>query len=160
MTEDLDDEVLADLALRDATELDTTRTRPAIYSWDKPKFVTLWRCRVPGCGEFVPTTQDAIDELAVFNRELVRRGEQPIDEHQVMYCDSCRLRLKASAPARRHGQVERMADAIRKLKASQDPLTERELVAQIRKWGHPDVDGLVTTLAAKNAASRNKKGRV
>lgn len=51
--------------------------------------IAWWPCRIPGCRERCGVTQTAIDTLALFNAELVRRSrraEQLIESDEVMLC--------------------------------------------------------------------------
>lgn len=98
----LDPEVLADLRAREASERDRTRTRPD--GWVAPAIVEHWPCR--GCGALVGMTRDAIDLHAVFNRELVRRREQPLTKRGL--CPDCKRKDDELAAAQRrpHEQTE------------------------------------------------------
>lgn len=157
MSGETDFEVVADLRFRAQSERDQTRTRGhELYSQTKPKFVEMWRCRVPGCLKFYPVTQDALDSLAVFGAQLERLGDARLDPHQVGYCDSCRAEYKRTGADRARKRVERMANAIREIKASSTPTVERTLIEQIRQWGHPDVDGLVKALAERHGKNRGR----
>jgi hypothetical protein len=155
-----DPEVLADLALREASIHDMTRSRgEGAYDWKPVRPVCLWRCRNAKCGGFAQVYQDNIDALAMFDRELVKRGEQPLDASKILYCDDCLAEYRRTAPDRRRAQIDRMAVAIRSLKESDDATRERDLIAQISTWGHPDVEGLVKAITDRRVAESGRSGR-
>lgn len=157
--DEMDPEVRADLELRDSSMRDRTRSRGAgIYDWKPPVAVETWPCRRPNCDGEYPVDSDAVEYLAMFNGQLATRGEIPIARSEIGYCQACRDEYKRSAPDRRRGQVDRMREAIQKLKASPDPDNEHDLIRQIRDWHHPDVDGLLKTLRDKLKANK-KSGR-
>lgn len=80
----LDPEVLADLRAREASTRDPRRTRPD--GWVPPAIVEHWPCR--GCGVLVGMTREAIDLHAIFNRQLVKRGDQPLTRRGL--CSDCK----------------------------------------------------------------------
>ncbi len=100
-----DPEVIADLKFRAYTERDRSRGG-ADYDWKQPETIGAWKCRVPACGVLVGVTQDAMERVAMFNRELHRRGEAPLDINAIVYCDRCRDEFKRTAADRRRGQVD------------------------------------------------------
>lgn len=153
-----DPEVLADLALRNSSQHDRTRTRgEGLYNWTPPVGVGVWACRRPGCKGYATVYQANLDAFEVFDRQLSSKGEQPLDVTKILFCETCYAEFKRTAPDRRRGQVERMAVAVRQLKESNDPERERELLDSLEKWGHPDVHGLVTALREKRGASSGKR---
>lgn len=150
MSEEFDPEVARDIQLREDSRRDFARTRGrGVYDWQPSPVVGKWKCRVPVCTNFVDVTEQAMETWALFNRELRRRGEAPIETSKVLYCPRCLAEYKRTAPDRRRGQVDRMGDGIRQLKASPDPSSEHELIKQLEQWGHPDVHGLLQILTAK-----------
>ena len=52
----------------------------------------------------------------------------------------------------------RLAEVVRKLKASNDPANESALIKQLRHYHHPDIKGLLECLVAKLPAPRAKRG--
>lgn len=51
--------------------------------------IAWWPCRIPGCRERCGVTQTAIETLALFNAEIVRRSrraEPTIESDEVMLC--------------------------------------------------------------------------
>jgi len=52
-----------------------------------------------------------------------------------------------------------MADKIRRLKELPSGDEEREIIEQLRKWNHPDIDGLLQWLREKREQSGSKKPR-
>lgn len=75
--------------IADVVSLDRARRLRGPASKLVDPVIAKWRCRTFACLVFVGVTQRAIETLALFNVELKRRREKPIEEHQVMYCDSC-----------------------------------------------------------------------
>lgn len=154
-----DPEVLADLALRKASEHDSSRTRTAKYDWSEPEFVGQWKCRRPECTMFVGITEDALNAFCTFNDELRRRGEATLEKDSIVWCPRCLAEYKRSAGDRRRGQVERMRVAIIELKGTPKSYRERELLDQLRLWGHPDVDGLTNWLRERSKNGNGKRKR-
>jgi hypothetical protein len=147
-----DPEVLADLAFREASVRDPNRTRSdSNYTWTPPTSVGVWACRNPHCRRLTKIYQANLDAFHTFNRMLAARDEPPLDGTKIAFCEDCTVENNRTAPARRRAQVDRMADAIRQLKASTDPEQERELITNLVKWGHPDVAGLVTAIRERRA---------
>jgi hypothetical protein len=152
-----DPEVIADLALRRASERDPTRTRgEGIYDWKPSIAVGVWACRNPRCSGLASVFQENVDAVAVFNAHLAQLGELPLDETKILWCESCLAEYKRTAPDRRRGQVDRMAVAIRALKESDDAERERDLIANLDAWGHPDVLGLVSSIRERRAAESGR----
>lgn len=156
MSKSPDPESLADLALRSETEHDTSRTRKE-PSWSRPKITDQWPCRT--CGEPVDVTAEAHDALNVFDRILAERGEQSLDTNAIMFCNACRDKHRASAADRRSRENAALKALIVKLKASRQPEQEHELIAQIRNWGHPDVEGLVQAIRDRLASKGPTKAK-
>lgn len=154
-----DPEVIADLQLRAATERDRSRSRPESYEWSPPKIVGKWKCRNPECAGFADVPEIAMERFFAFSAQLRSRGEGSLDPTKILYCEPCQAAYKASAPDRRRAQVERMAVEIRKLKESGDPTRERDLIAQLEEWGHPDVDGLVKAITDRRVADSGRAGK-
>lgn len=157
-----DPEVLADLRLRAASEYDTSRTRgnPAA-EWTAPDIVALWPCRMKGCTLKVPVTQDAFERKDVMDRQLARMGEEPLDIATIMACPQC-IEKARYGPYKAHRQwekLDRVAAAIRTIKASQDPKREHDAIAQLRKDHHPDVEGLLEAVCARLRGSNSKRDR-
>ncbi len=154
-----DPEVVADLKLRAYSEHDTSRARPSrdrIGQWTPDKTVGAWRCQRPGCVNLFAVTAEAIEHVEIFNRELARRGEGPIDLRKVAWCDGCRAAWLANRSVKARERVDAIAKLVRELKASSQPQKLTEQIEQLRKWRHPDVDGL---LSAIDERLRNGKGK-
>ena len=49
--------------------------------------VAHWKCRVGICMEKIGVTQLAYDVLEIFNAELRRRRESPLDVDKIVFCD-------------------------------------------------------------------------
>lgn len=158
MDDESDPEVAADLALRAASERDTTRTRGhGVYGYVQPPTVEHWPCR-GGCGVMVAITQEALHAAAVHDRELARRREAPIPRAKCVFCDKCRALGVDIAAERNRKHVDALAELVRELKASPGPGVERErqLIHNIRLMHHPDVDGLVRAIAERRASETGK----
>lgn len=158
---EIDPEVLADLRLRESTERDRAPANAAIYDWRRPQFCGAWPCRT--CSTLVPVQASDLENVAMWNRILKARGEEPIEVERVMFCDDCRALHKDRGAGKRREQNERLAEEIRKLKAAPDPDRERATINTLRDLGHPDVDGLLHELreragsTSKAKASRGKQ---
>lgn len=146
-----DPEALADLALRARTE----RERPSkpLSPWQPSPTVGHWSCHGK-CGAMVPITDLTVERWQFFNRMLAKRGDEngnrePLDVNDLVFCADCRAKGEAMIPAGRRMQHDAMAASIRKLKASKNPAGETELLARIRKLGHPDVDAMLAAIVEK-----------
>lgn len=162
MSYELDPEVVADLRQRESTTYDSTRTRgnPAA-EWKSPDIIAVWPCRIPGCKVKIPVTQEALDNKAVFDRQLSRKGEEPLDIGKIMVCPSC-LDFGQNSPernVRRWQKLDRIAAAVNTIKNSQVPKNERESIEQLRRDGHPDVEGLVEAVASRLRNGGGKRER-
>ena len=156
MSDELDPETIADLALRNANLRDRNRGKDAdaIYDWSDPPIVESWPCRGK-CGATVGVTQHAVDTLAQANERLRARGEPEIQH--VTFCAACTSRLKAEASERRARNEATMAAMIRELKTGVAPERERDILARLRAMHHPDVDGLARLLAERRAVTKPQR---
>lgn len=156
MSDDMDPEAIADLALRAANLRDRNRGKDAnaVYDWTEPPIVASWPCRGK-CGASVGVTQHAVDALRVANEKLRALGEPEI-EH-VTFCSACTLRLRAEAAERRARNEATMAAMIRELRAGTSPEKERDILAKLRAMHHPDVDGLARLLAERRAVAKPQR---
>lgn len=162
---DLDPEVLADLELRDASMRDRSRSRRAEATLGRElpaPPVAWWTCRAPRCGQLVGIPEQAVERLEIFNARLVSRGEQPIPDDTVAVCDEHRAMLlthRAETLRRKH---DRLRENIVKLKASPNPRSEHELLRELERDHHPDISGLLESLARKlegdKASKRTRRG--
>lgn len=158
MSEEIDPEVLADLQLRKASEHDRTRTRTANYSWRPPEDVAHWKCRNPKCSAMVGVTQEAVDAAAVFDRELHRQRESPLDRERIAMCVECRQLFFKQRADKNRAQVDGLAGLIRELKGDPPrPDRERTLIEQIRHMHHPDVDALVQAIRERREGGKSKR---
>lgn len=155
MSYELDPEVLADLQLRESTVRERGNRRSApMPSWSPPAIVGQWPCKV--CKRPVDVPDAAMERFEAFSAALVRRGEQPLDEKRILFCDECRNEYIRTAPDRRRGQVERMRPVIVQLKNSRNPEQEWAAIKQLEEWRHPDVPGLVQSIRARIDAKSSK----
>lgn len=160
---ELDQEQIRDLVFREQSQRDMTRQRVVDVNtlWQPPKFVTSWRCRFPGmkgegpCRVEIDVDADTVERLAMFNVELVRRGDAPIETHEVMVCDAHRRLFDAWFADKVPQRQTQMRDAIQKLKKSDRPREEHALIESIAKR-HPDIDGLILALEEK-LGGKNKR---
>lgn len=83
---DLDPEVAADLARRDASEREPAR-KGCTYDWRPPVIVEHWPCAM-GCGRKVGVSQEEIDAFETWNGRLVAQGFAPLPKG--MPCSSCK----------------------------------------------------------------------
>lgn len=146
MSDDEDPEVIADMQLRARTERDATRNRGQAL-WTRPAIVEHWPCRL--CHVLVAVTSEGLGALATFNRDLTKRGEPLLDAGAIAVCDECRLLALAERNKRLPLKHARVAELIHKLKASRNPEGETELLTELRRWGHPDLPGLIATCRAR-----------
>jgi hypothetical protein len=153
--EKLDPEVLADLQFRDDSERDTTRSRTT-SSWSPPVYVHEWECRHPRCDVRVPVTEDTVERLAIFNRQLEARGERPIPCDAVMLCDEHRVEFERHRQQKLRERVDELASVIRQLKASPNPSAEHALIARLGPLGHPEPAALMATLEARGGAKKRR----
>lgn len=139
MTRDypLDPEVAADLALRDRTERDTTRTRgDGTYDWRPPAILESWPCR--GCGELVGMPAEAIDAARTCNRKLVAAGDKPLSKRELAVCEPCRARERIAERERDQRRAEIVAALTRELRRGVLPWREAAITDELREMG---VDG-------------------
>lgn len=128
--------------------LDTNFGRQVKALLDDP-VVANWPCRTRGCAELVPAPRSAVDSLAVFNAQLERRRQPPIQTCEVLFCPRCKAAHKAEADQHRRAKDERLAPIVKLLTQSSQPEREHAMIRQLREWKHPDVDGLVAQLVQR-----------
>jgi hypothetical protein len=157
MKGDIDPEVLHDAYLRAVSERDTARGRD-LPEWSPPKIHSQVPCR-GRCGSLVDWTEDAEDRLQMFNRELVRRNDAPLDQTKIAFCGACREAGTTAAAQRNRKLVDAMAEAIKELKDGCESHREYELLDKLKRAGHPDVDGLTQWLTDKNNKGSKRIGK-
>lgn len=167
----LDPEVVADLKLRAYSEHDRSRTRgDGAYDWCPPVVVTQWKCRTPACKVFVDVNAETVERWEIFNKRIRAAGEKAIASHEVMWCSACVNLHSAAQSQLLRKQVDRMADVIRQLKAGEPVIrwrsksgdhtgNEAEALIALKRWGHPDVEGLSAVIADKRNAAPAKRER-
>ncbi len=166
-----DPEVAADLALRESSAFDRSRTRaePVMLATWAPRvaFVGMWRCRGDKafhCGAMVPVSECTMERWMMFNARLRSIGQAPIDSGDVLLCDRCFEELRRIRSAKLWERVDRIAKLIEALKNSDRPDEEREIIKQLTEWHHPDVRGLLQAIAVRRAtapkATRSRRGMV
>jgi hypothetical protein len=155
MAKEMDPEVAADIALRNATMRDRSRSR------EMPTYVPA---RITGkvpcrgrCGAVVDWTEDAEDQFKIFNGILKAKMEAPLDKTMIVFCAECKREGQAAAAEMNRKKADAMAKLIAELKTKTDPPGEKELLAKLEKLGHPDVTGLL--LALRDKAIANKQPR-
>jgi hypothetical protein len=79
----------AESRLADVVSLDLTRRRKAGRVVGPEPVVAHWPCREIACGKPVGVTQSALDAAAMFDVELRRRHDKPIDRERTMLCPEC-----------------------------------------------------------------------
>lgn len=162
--EELDPEVLADLQLRARTlsERGDRYLRPSpAQLYRKPVDAAQWKCRFPRCEILIGVADDVVQYLENFNAELATRGERAIPTDAILVCpEHLKLALEHRAQKQRE-RSDRMRDNIRKLRASElDPNLMPDVLADLRRDHHPDVDGMVAAMLARlNGSSGGKKRR-
>lgn len=159
MNDEQDPEVLADLQLRASSMHDYTRTRPTKIGWTPPAIVDRWPCKT-GCGAMVDVPIDAVQALEVFNAQLKRQRDRPIAPSQVMVCAPCKAKELELEAEEKRTRTERVAHHVAALNASKGiPTEERGILEQLKRWGHPDPDGLAKAIAERRANERGGKPR-
>jgi hypothetical protein len=166
MSYDEDPEVAADIALRERTtwERNPSAGMPA---YKPPVVVTHWPCRA--CKTPVAITEDALEQKAVFDRQLARQDEKPIDSNTIAICDGCQTKRWKLLADRNRERVDNLARAIRELRGGtkfpQPPgpapqrAREIELVRDVIKFKHPEPDALIKAISdARNQGGRRSKG--
>jgi len=155
----LDPEVERDLMLRAVTERERRSSYSETSRWRPPAIVGQWRCRNPKCQRMVDVPEDGMTALAAWNVILRKRGEEPLDHDQVMFCTTCRpLYVKVEAE-RRRARNARIGTALRELRETDDPSRQAELLDELEELGHEDVDGLRRSLSerARSASARRPR---
>jgi hypothetical protein len=152
-----DPEVEADIRLRESTRYDTSRNLTGkAPTWTPPKVLDRVPCRAR-CGAVVAWTDDAEEKLQIFNGILKRKMEPEIDRTKTLFCNSCRVKGAEMSAERNRKQVDFVAERIKELKNGAGGDRYRELLDQLRKAGHPDVDGLHQCLLEKAAQKPSKR---
>lgn len=156
--EDLDPEVAADLAFRDASERDPKRARE-MPAWAPPRVVSRVPCR-GRCGVVVDWPEEAELAAQTWDRVLADRGEAAIDRTMTVFCSACRARGAEMRAAGNRKMVDAMAEAIRELKLGCQPHRENELLDKLERAGHPDIAGLKQWLKDRDSkkGGRTTKG--
>jgi len=152
-----DPEVIADLQLRARTEFDRSRTKGAdVYDWREPATVAAWCCRTRTCRTPVRVTQDAVDNLAMMNRQAKARGYERIRDDEVMYCATCEaaMRVERGVVSQRRSEV--MRKHIVELKGGPGADRERDLLKQLEALGHPDVKGFEQAMREKKDSKKTR----
>jgi len=165
---EMDPEVAADIALRNRT-MRERRHAAETPAWQPQPIVAQWPCRAAGCTNAVEVTPDALERLDVFNRELKRRNEEPLDTNKIAICSDCQAKRWAMLANRNRDRVEKLAAAIRELRGGAmhpqppgpAPNRAREVVLMrdIIALGHPDPDGLFKAIADARNAGGGRKAR-
>lgn len=156
---EMDPEVIADIKLRAATERDPTRSRK-LPRFEPSPTVGHWPCRNNACQMPCEVTQAGVEMFDMFNKLLVKRGEQPISTEDVLVCDICRRFLDRHAEQKAGERDEQMRRDVKRLRAAKDP--DRELAGdellkkRLERW-HPDLYGLLESL--RHSKNKNKRAR-
>lgn len=155
MSDDIDPEVRADLQLRARTERERTSVTPV---WTPPKIHSKVPCR-GRCGSTCEWTEDAEERFQIFNRELERRNEAPLDKTKIVFCLACAAVGADAAAKRNRKMVDAVGDIIRELKAGTDAAHELDLLHKLEKAGHPNIEGLKQWLV-ENKTKNSAGGRL
>lgn len=155
---DEDPEVVADRQLQTYTAasrpgLTESEFAAKIREVAKPSIVGVVPCR-NRCGSVVDWTEESEYAFEVHNRELQRQNEPSLDKTKIVFCPSCVAKGRAIRADANRKHTDLLAEKIRALKDASNPSDERELIKQIEKLGHPDVPGLLGTIAEKNSKGR------
>lgn len=168
---DYDPEVAADLELREQTR----RERPGLTSAQfaakvrevavGPTVLEMVPCRAR-CGRTTEWTAEAQHTFDVFNRELAKRGEAPLDKTRIVFCATCKKQGRALEGAASRKNVDAMGALIRELRGGETfpnppgpaptPERERQILDVLERAGHPDVVGLRNSLRDSRAKVEGK----
>lgn len=166
---DDDPEVRADLELRDSTARDRPRKSYEQVKWSPPVIVGQVPCR-GRCGAVVDWPEDAEHSFQVFNGQLERTNQAPLDKTRIVFCEKCRAYGATLAADNNRKHVDKLAEVIRELRGgtthpeapgpAPHPDRERELLEQLRKLHHPDPVAFEIALreARQRSNSKNKRG--
>lgn len=153
MSRDLDDEQIADLAHRTRSERDPDRTREAARFGDRT-IVAQWPCR--RCTmRMVPVNSTTVDALETNNRLLVKQGQRPIAQSQVVFCAECEpvaRRERAEREARDRAEIRELERELFSL--VDNDLREQSIARRLRELGHANVPALISQAAARRAEKR------
>jgi hypothetical protein len=129
-----------------------------------PKVIDRVPCRAR-CRSVVDWTEEAEHAFETFNRKLERDGDErgdraPLDRTRIAFCSACIAKGRAMTAANNRKYVDALAEKIREIKQSSDPMGETGLIEQIKKLNHPDVPGLLSALTeAINKAPTSRRVR-
>lgn len=163
--EELDPEVVADLQLRAATEHDSTRSRPTTLRFEPSVTVRLLPCRNGKCRKPCELTEDGQARIAQFNRILLARSDQPLNEHELLVCDECRALLESHKADRNREHRELMRKHVAALKNAADPFAKKGGTGEYvlaDEWTyvekrHPDPRGLAAWLRDQQRTRKQTK---
>lgn len=158
MTRDFatDPEVAADLDRQARTEADRSRTRETSTVIDSTTAAT-WPCLY--CKTAVPVPRTAVEMRDTFNRALRARGQRPLEDTAV--CSSCYAREEARRVELGEAARTRCAQLVRVITEGSVPPADSPIVRELRKLGHPDVDGLLKSLRErKSPGSTRGRGEI
>lgn len=113
--------------------------------------VAHWPCRATGCKTRVPVTSACRDAFVLWNEQLAKRGEEPLREGEVVFCESCAVIVEQ----KRREAVERTRKQIATHVAElRDPRTPAHLIAVAEHYlvrRANDGEALVRSLAKQRA---------
>lgn len=153
-----DPEVVADIRFREASTRDRSRSGEA--RWQAPEIVDRVPCRAR-CGSLVDWTEEAEERFAIFNRQLKRKMEAPLDKTKIVFCDGCRTKGLKAAAERNRDAVEFMKPLILELRGEPAPKgeREREIIEKLKKAGHPDIEGLCQAIKTRREHKPQSRAR-
>lgn len=145
-----DPEIAADLIRQARSERDKRRTRgEGIYDRVPEPVVETWPCRT-GCGARVDMTASAIEQVALANRALVSRGDQPLTKREVMLCGACRAVEHARGVERDRDRAASIAALTRELRRGVFPWREAAIADELRGLGVEKPEELIKQIAIEN----------
>jgi hypothetical protein len=156
MSDEEDPEVEADIRLRESSRFDRSRNQGDAPTYVPPKIVDRVPCR-NRCGSVVSWTEEAENTFQTFNRHLAGRAEAQLDKTKIAFCNTCRTAGVGLAAERNRKQVDYIAARVRELKGGCNSDRYGELLKELTKAGHPDVDGLRQALTDKANAKSSKR---
>lgn len=146
------DEIDEDAVARAESLRDPSRTRKE-PKWVPPVVLDRVLCR-GNCGALVEWTEDTEAAFRMWNAELAKRDEFPLEPNKIIFCEGCRRKGREFSRERNDKAREIMARNIRELKAAEDPGKELTRIKRIEALGHPDVPGLIEAIRTKRPTRR------
>lgn len=157
--EHLTDAEQADIANRRAQrDKRQARNGDPVRAWGSPRVVVHVPCR--RCRTPVPVTDGGIAAFKSMSALAVRRGLPPLEPCEVYICAHCVASDRKAATAQNRVIVDRMRDAVRRLRDGGTPEQERAALAYLEAHGNEcrrDLEAMVERFREKRDGSKPKQ---